>query len=76
MNLHELKNGETGEINGIEAGCELYRRLEDMGLIVGKKVTIIRSAPFKGPILIEIMDSGQRLMLGRNICKKILIQKQ
>jgi len=76
-----LKAGESGVIKAISvtsgkgrrrrAGFE--RRLMDMGLTPGTKITVIKSAPFHGPI--EILVRGSRLALGRGMAERIIVEK-
>jgi Fe2+ transport system protein FeoA len=43
-----------------------------MGLTPGTKVTVIRSAPFHGPI--ELIVRGSRLALGRGMAERIVVR--
>jgi Fe2+ transport system protein FeoA len=43
-----------------------------MGLTPGTKVTVIRSAPFHGPI--ELKVRGSRLALGRGMAERIIVR--
>ena len=79
--LTRLKNGESGVIISINAspshhyrrhGWGFERRLEDMGLTPGTKVTVVKSAPFHGPI--ELQVRGSRLAIGRGMAKRILVR--
>ena len=45
------------------------RRLMDLGLTPGTEVTVVKSAPFNGPI--EIFFRGSRLAIGRGMASKI-----
>ncbi len=82
--LTALKEGESGKIASIKAGAGFGRRrcwgrgfqkrLVDMGLTPGTKVTVIKSAPFHGPI--EILVRGYRLALGRGMAERILVEVQ
>lgn len=80
--LTELKEGESGVITSIRVsfghgkchGYGLQKRLADMGLTPGTKVTIIRSAPLNGPI--EVLVRGYRLALGRGMAEKIFVEVQ
>jgi Fe2+ transport system protein FeoA len=47
------------------------RRLNDLGLTPGTEVTVIKSAPFNGPL--EICVRGSRLAIGRGIASRILV---
>ncbi|MEM3507154.1 MAG: FeoA family protein [Candidatus Bathyarchaeia archaeon] len=78
--LTALKDGETGTIISLIAGYGkgrmqcwgLEKRLNDMGLIPGTKVTVVKSAPFHGPL--EILVRGSRLALGRGVAERILVE--
>lgn len=80
--LTALREGETGVITSIRAGFGhgrcfgrgLQKRLEDMGLTPGTKVTMIKSAPFNGPV--EIYVRGYRLALGRGMAERIIVEVQ
>ena len=48
------------------------RRLEDMGLTPGTKVTVVKSAPFHGPV--ELLVRGSRLALGRGMAERIIVR--
>ncbi|MBS7606586.1 MAG: FeoA family protein [Candidatus Bathyarchaeia archaeon] len=80
--LTALREGETGVITSIKVGsgcagrfCRgIYKRLEDMGLTPGTKVTMLKSAPFHGPV--EIYVRGYRLALGRGMAERIIVEVQ
>jgi Fe2+ transport system protein FeoA len=83
--LTELKNSEFGTITSIQfsrgkrrrhgqgsRGWGLERRLMDMGLTPGTTVTVVKSAPFNGPL--EVLVRGSRLALGRGMAEKIFVE--
>jgi len=78
--LSSLKAGESGIISSIKGnpadrrgrGWGFLRRLVDMGLTPGTKITVIKSAPFGGPI--EIYVRGSRLALGRGMAARIFVE--
>ena len=47
------------------------KRLSDMGLTPGTKVTVVKSAPFNGPL--EVSVRGSRLAIGRGMASRILV---
>jgi Fe2+ transport system protein FeoA len=47
------------------------KRLSDLGLTPGTKVTVVKSAPFNGPL--EISVRGSRLAIGRKMASRILV---
>jgi len=78
--LTALKAGETATVVSIDTfsgkGCgkrwKFEKRLMDMGLTPGTKVTVVKSAPFHGPI--EILVRGSRLVLGRGVAERVLVE--
>lgn len=76
--LTELRNGEAGTISSVRSGHGRGRmfekRLMDMGLTPGTKVTVVKSAPFHGPI--EIRVRGSRLAVGRGMADRIFVEKE
>jgi Fe2+ transport system protein FeoA len=47
------------------------KRLSDLGLTPGTKVTVVKSAPFYGPL--EVRVRGSRLAIGRGMANRILV---
>jgi Fe2+ transport system protein FeoA len=50
------------------------KRLSDLGLTPGTKVTVIKSAPFHGPL--EVSVRGSRLAIGRGMASRILVDAE
>lgn len=73
VSLVNLKKGEKGTIRFLRGGKGLVRRLSDLGLTRNTKVTINRTAPFRGPI--EICVRGTNLALGRGVANKVFVEK-
>jgi len=53
--LYDLEEGEEGIILKIKGRGQFRQRLSEMGFVVGKKVSVIRKAPFRDPIEYKIM---------------------
>jgi len=74
--LTALRAGETGTVTSTKVdngrGRIFEKRLLDMGLTPGTRVTVVKSAPFHGPL--EILVRGSRLALGRGMAKRILVE--
>jgi Fe2+ transport system protein FeoA len=78
--LTALRNGATGTVTSIKSGHGRGRgrvwgfgkRLMDMGLTPGTRVTVVKSAPFHGPL--EILVRGSRLALGRHMAQRIFVE--
>jgi DtxR family Mn-dependent transcriptional regulator len=72
--LSELKEGQTGRISFIRGGHNVLQRLLDMGLTPSTKITLIKAAPFEGPI--QVLVRGSKLAIGRGIASKVFIDPQ
>lgn len=72
ITLSDGRDGQTGIIISFLGGHMSAKRLADMGLVVGTEVRVIRRGLFSGPVQIEIC--GSRLVLGRGLASKIVIE--
>jgi DtxR family Mn-dependent transcriptional regulator len=74
--LTALRMGEYGTVISIRGGhgrvWGFGRRLMDMGLTPGTRVTVVKSAPFHGPL--EVLVRGSRLALGRGMARRIFVE--
>jgi DtxR family Mn-dependent transcriptional regulator len=78
--LTSLRDGDIGILTSIKAargkghgkGWGFEKRLMDMGLTPGTRVTVVKSAPFHGPL--EILVRGSRLALGRGMAERIFVE--
>ena len=79
--LTALRDGESGIITSIKAGrgrgrggrgWGFKKRLMDMGLTPGTRITVVRSAPLRGPL--EVSVRGSRLALGRGMAERIFVE--
>ena len=59
--LDQIEKGETGLVKNVEGDGKVRRRLFDMGVTPGAKVTLRKKAPFGDPI--EITIRGYELSL-------------
>lgn len=72
VDLTQLKEGESGIVVEINGGFGLIRRLESLGLRVGKKVTKVSSQLMRGPLTIRIDNS--QMAIGFGMARKILLR--
>jgi Fe2+ transport system protein FeoA/Mn-dependent DtxR family transcriptional regulator len=70
--LADLRQGETAIVAFALGGYGLVRRLAEMGLTPGTEVTVVRSAPLRGPV--EVKVRGVSLALGRGVASKIIVK--
>jgi ferrous iron transport protein A len=69
--LINLKEGEKAIITSIVGGWQATKRLADLGLTPNTQIKILRKA-LMGPLEIEVKNS--RLVIGRGLASKILVQ--
>ena len=74
VSISRLKEGERGKVSFIRGEHRVLQRLFDMGLTPGTEVTVVKSAPFHGPL--EILVRGSRLALGRGMTETIFVQAE
>lgn len=74
MTLLEVKAGAVAEIRELHGGKAFAERLQGFGVYVGRKVRMVRAAPFHGPLLIEDVESGARIMIARGMAGKIEVE--
>jgi ferrous iron transport protein A len=70
--LTDLADGQTGTIISIIGGKHAVKRLADLGLKTGTRIKVVRKTLFSGPVQIEV--SGSRLILGRGLASKIIVE--
>ncbi len=66
-----LKEGSRCIIEFIRGEHKTLRRLLDMGLTPGTRITVLRTAPMNGPI--EVYVRGSRLAIGKEIASNIFV---
>ena len=72
MRLTDIKDGQTGIIVSVLGGKALTKRLADLGLTPGTEITVLGRMLFSGPIQIEA--GGSRLVLGKGLASKIIVE--
>ena len=73
MDLLQAKNGNWVRITGFRGGRGMQSRLAQLGFIPGNQIRIIRTAPFHGPLLIQV--EGREIVLGRGVARHILVEE-
>ncbi len=72
VDLTQLEEGQSGVVVDIHGGHGLIRRLESLGIRVGKNVTKVSSQLMRGPVTVRIDNS--QVALGFGMARKILVQ--
>ena len=71
--LAELREGEKGIVRFAFGGHGLVTRLAELGLTPGTEVTLVRGAPFHGPV--EVSVRGVSLALGYGVASKVFVRR-
>jgi ferrous iron transport protein A len=72
VSLRKMQVNQTGRIASIKANGELGRRIRDMGLVSGAKITIRGRAPLYDPVSLRVM--GFTLTLRNNEADFIVVE--
>jgi len=59
-------------VKTFRGGRGMQRRLAQLGFLPGNRIRIIRSAPFHGPLLLEV--EGREIVLGRGVAGHIIVE--
>jgi ferrous iron transport protein A len=60
------------KVTALNGGKNLRARLAQYGLFPGDCLRVLRAAPMKGPLLVEV--NGREIALGRGVAEKILVE--
>ena len=74
VNLAQLNAGQTGVVVEFQGGYGLVRRMETMGIRIGKRVTKVSSMFMRGPVTIQV-DNTQ-VALGFGMASKVIVRKE
>ena len=55
VNLRRMKRRESGTIAAVNADSDMGRRIRDMGLVPGTRITIQGRAPLYDPVALRVM---------------------
>ena len=69
MPLSFVDSGESVKIIEVQGGHGIKKRLSEIGLVPGTKITVIQNGG--GPFIIEVR--GSRIVLGRGIAHRVMV---
>ena len=72
MKLLNIDDNIQVEIVSCKGGRGISSKLRQLGLMPGDRITVIKRAPFNGPILVEA--NGRTIALGRGVAGKIEVR--
>jgi ferrous iron transport protein A len=70
--IRQMQVEQEGVVRKITAKAEMGRRLREMGIIPGVRITVQGRAPLKDPVAIKVMDSV--LTLRNNEADYVLVE--
>jgi len=70
--LTRMRAGESGVVVEIQGGMGAFRRLEAMGVRIGKKITKTSEAFMWGPVTVRV--GGAQIGIGYGMASKILVE--
>lgn len=71
LTLLELPAGEAASIHTLHREDNIRRRIQSLGLFEGRRVCVVARGPFSGPLLVEDLVSGARVMIARGLAAQI-----
>lgn len=72
IDLTHLKPGESGVVAELQGGCEFIKKIQNMGVRPGKRITKLSSHFWRGPQTIEIDKA--KIAIGFGMSKKVMIE--
>jgi len=70
--LTKMKTGEEGKVVSILGGRGAFRRLEALGLRIGKKITKKSRGFLWGPVTVQV--GGSQIGIGHGMAAKVMIE--
>ncbi len=73
MTLDRLNKNDKVKVLNILGGIGVRNHLNRLGIHIGDTLKIIQSAPFRGPLIVEV--HGTEVALGRGVALKIEVER-
>ncbi len=74
MTLLEAELTTPLKVSAIDVRCGASRNLACLGIHPGDRVSVIRRAPFHGPILVHVEETGVEIAVGRGMASRIIVE--
>lgn len=71
MTLAEAEKGVKVRVVRRGIGRGIQAHLDGIGIHVGDELHVLGSAPFQGPVLVEVVRTGVRVALGHGMAERI-----
>jgi len=67
-----MGDGSKGVVAAIAGGRGAHRNLEDLGIVVGKEIRVLRNSG--GAVFVAV--NGTRLVVGRGLAMKVMVDAE
>lgn len=74
MTLAQVQIGARVRVTGKWSGKIFASSMAGVGIHMGDELVVLKSAPFHGPVLIEVPATGVRIALGRGMAEKVIVE--
>lgn len=71
MTLVEAEKGTKVRVVRRGIGRGIQAHLDGIGIHIGDELVVLGSAPFHGPVLVEVVRTGVRVALGHGMAERI-----
>ncbi len=71
ITINHMKAGQKGTVVEFLGGKGLARRLQSLGIRIGKKITNVSSMFMRGPVTVKV--DGTQVAIGFGMAQKILV---
>jgi len=72
LRLDMMSAGESGEVVDVRGGPRMVRRLAEMGLVPGARLSVVGGWGGRGPVMVRL--GGGKLGLGRGMARRVLVR--
>jgi len=76
MTLLEVELTAPVKVLDVKCGCGMSRNLACLGIHAGDRVSVVRRAPFHGPILVCVESTGANIAVGREMAAGISVEAE
>ncbi len=71
MTLVEAERGAKVRVVRRGIGRGIHANLDGIGIHIGDELVVLQSAPFHGPVLVEVVRTGVRVALGHGMAERL-----
>ncbi|MGI6453422.1 MAG: FeoA family protein [Syntrophomonadaceae bacterium] len=72
MTLRDMKVGQEATVEKIIRGTNAERRLFEIGIVPGARVTLLSRHPFKGPLVVKVGNT--QVAIGRGVASAVEVK--